>query len=66
MKLTGTIIKNKDTGNFLAFINEYSGVIAQGSTVEEAKEKLHKSFMNYVKMTEARQDNIEFSEPNLI
>ena len=64
MKLTGTILRNPDTGYFLAFLNEYSGVIAQGASEEEAKEKLGIAFRNYLKFAEKRADKIEFSEPN--
>ena len=64
MKLTGRILQNEKTGNYTAFIREYPGVIAQGNTVEEVKQKLAKAFLNFIDFSMKR--NIEFSEPDTL
>ncbi|GAA0733861.1 hypothetical protein GCM10009430_48400 [Aquimarina litoralis] len=64
MKITGTIIKNEKSGNFIAFINEYPGVLAQGKSEEETKGKLEKAFDNFIDFSKKR--DIQYSEPNTI
>lgn len=64
-KLTGIIVKNEDSGFYVAFIKEQPGLSAQAKTVEEVKSKLTKAWINFLEYNK-RNNPIEFNEPETI
>ena len=60
MKINGAIIKNSKTGNYVAFVQEYPGILAQAKTEEQVKEKLARTFAMFLE--NVRRQQIQYSE----
>ena len=63
MKLNGIIIKNEETEIYTAFVKEYPGILAQGSTIDEVQRKLNRAMDNFITMLQRQNERISFSEP---
>ena len=59
-KLTGVILHNTSTNVFTAFIKEYPGVLAQGKSEDEVKNKLDKNWDNFLDYMIKKENNIEY------
>lgn len=62
MNLTGTIIKNQDTGKYVAFIDQYKSIIAQGDSEKQVKQKLERTFIMFMKSLAQKEVSYELKE----
>ena len=64
MTLTGIIIPDKNDKNFVGYMLEYPGVMAQGSSPEETQEKLEYAWKLFLDFQANQNQTIKFDTIN--
>ena len=61
MKLNVTVIRSKD--GMIAYLDDYTGVVIQGNSIDELKVRMDSAIDNFVKYLNNSKQLLNYSEP---
>ena len=64
-KLTVTAVMDKDNNCITAFFNELPGLVVQGKTTDDIKNKLQSLLASYIKRLDSLKNNFEIETQSL-